>query len=273
MPDTDDGRRILARSTGLFDTVGAVAGGTAKDIVATWERVKTDVRDIHVRLFYRPLLSAVAATEYDARALTGDEAHDRLAAIGFLDAKGALSHIAALTKGVSRKTTVQRTLMPVMLRWFAEGVDPDAGLVAYRRISERLGDSPWFLRMLRDSAGAAQSLTMLLSGSRYVGELWNGFPNLLPGSTVGELWPRSVEVLEHEARAIVRRRGTVKDAAKGIRAVRRRELLRTAIGSMTGALTIKDVTTALTTIADVTITAMLSAATCSRMANRRSSSR
>src|SRR5699024_2530701 len=106
----------------------------------------------------------------------GAEAHDRLAAIGFQDPRSALAHIGALTKGVSRKTTVQRTLMPVMLRWFAEGVDPDGGLVAYRRISERLGDSPWFLRMLRDSAGAAESLTMLLSGSRYVGDLMEWIP-------------------------------------------------------------------------------------------------
>jgi glutamate-ammonia-ligase adenylyltransferase len=43
--------------------------------------------------------------------------------------------------------------MPVMIRWFADGVDPDYGLLAFRRISERLGDTPWFLRMLRDSSG------------------------------------------------------------------------------------------------------------------------
>lgn len=260
MPADDEGRRVLARATGLFEVDGAFAGGTAKDVMATWARVKHEVRDIHVRLFYRPLLSAVAATEYDARALTGAEAHDRLAAIGFQDPRSVLAHIGALTKGVSRKTTVQRTLMPVMLRWFAEGVDPDGGLVAYRRISERLGDSPWFLRMLRDSSGAAESLTMLLSGSRYVGDLMEWIPESVAWLDSGEqLRPRAFEVLDHEARAIVRRRTKATEAAKGIRAMRRRELLRTAIGSMTGALTIKDVTTALTTITDVTISALLTA--------------
>ncbi|WP_110588774.1 bifunctional [glutamine synthetase] adenylyltransferase/[glutamine synthetase]-adenylyl-L-tyrosine phosphorylase [Microbacterium suaedae] len=260
MPDDEESRRVLARATGLFDPSEELAGGTSKDVSATWERVRADVRDIHVRLFYRPLLSAVAATDYDARALTGSEAHDRLAAIGFRDAKSALAHIGALTRGVSRKATVQRTLMPVMLRWFAEGVDPDYGLVAYRRISERLGNSPWFLRMLRDSAGAAESLTMLLSGSRYVGELMEWIPESVAWlDSAEQLRPRALEVLDQEARAIQKRHGALQDAARAIRGMRRRELLRTAIGSMLGVLSIKDVTTSLTTITDVTLQALLRA--------------
>lgn len=260
MPLEEDERRVLARATGMFDLSAEVAGGLASDVTATWERVRHEVRDIHVRLFYRPLLSAVASTEYDARSLTGGEAHDRLAAIGFRDPRGALSHIAALTRGVSRKTTVQRTLLPVMLRWLSEGVDPDYGLVAYRRISERLGDSPWFLRMLRDSTGAAESLTMLLSGSRYAGELMEWIPESVAWLDSDEqLRPRAYEVLRHEANAVLKRRAALPEAARRIREIRRRELLRTAIGSMTGALTIKDVTTSLTAITDVTIQSLLHA--------------
>ncbi|NHI17193.1 bifunctional [glutamine synthetase] adenylyltransferase/[glutamine synthetase]-adenylyl-L-tyrosine phosphorylase [Microbacterium excoecariae] len=260
MPEGDEHLRVLARATAFYDPAAGVAGGTAVDVRATWERVRSEVRDIHVRLFYRPLLSAVAATEYDARALTGTEAHDRLAAIGFRDAGSALRHIAALTRGVSRKATVQRTLMPVMLRWFAEGVDPDYGLVAFRRVSERLGTSPWFLRMLRDSSGAAESLTTLLSGSRYVGELMEWIPESVAWLDGGEqLRPRAYEVLDQEARAIQSRRTSFDDAMRAVRGIRRRELLRTAMGSMTGDLTIKDVTTALTTITDVALQATLRA--------------
>ena len=105
----------------------------------SWESVKREVRDIHVRLFYRPLLSAVAALPAEERVLSTEQAHDRLAAIGFADPAGALRHIAALTSGLSRKATIQRHLMPVMIRWFADGVDPDYGLLAFRRLSERLG--------------------------------------------------------------------------------------------------------------------------------------
>ena len=202
---------------------------------------------------------AVASTEYDSRSLTGSRAHDPpLTAIRFRDPRGALSHIAALTKGVSRKKTVQRTLLPVMLRWFAEGVDPDYGLVAYRRISERLGDSPATLRMLRDSTGAAESLTMLLSGSRYVGELMEWIPESVAWlDSAEQLRPRAYEVLRHEASAVLKRRTALPEAARRIREIRRRELLRTAMASMTGSLSIKDVTTSLTAITDVTIQSLL----------------
>ena len=58
---------------------------------------------LHERLFYRPLLSAVAALPEDGYALTSEQAEARLAAIGFADPRGALHHIAALTGGVSRR--------------------------------------------------------------------------------------------------------------------------------------------------------------------------
>ena len=147
------------------------------------------------------LLSAVAALPEEERSLSPEQAKDRLAAIGFRDPGGALRHIGALTTGLSRKSQIQRHLMPVMLRWFADGVDPDYGLIAFRRLSERLGDSPWFLRMLRDSAGAAEDLTRVLSGSRYVGELMEWIPESAAWLDDGQaLRPRSGVALQEEAR-------------------------------------------------------------------------
>ena len=46
---------------------------------------------------------------------------------------------------------------------------------------------------------------------------------------------------------------------KAVRALRRRELLRTAMGAVLGVLTIEELATALTTITDVTIQAALRA--------------
>ena len=123
--------------------------------------------------------------------------------------------------------------MPVMIRWFADGVDPDYGLLAFRRISERLGSTPWFLRMLRDSSGAAESLTRVLSSSRYVGELmewipesaaWLDDPELLQARGTGL-------ALQEEARAIQTRHVTIDDAMRSVRALRRRELLRIAMSA------------------------------------------
>lgn len=252
MPSRPEDLRVLARSSRLADT--------AEGVWAEWESVKREVRDIHVRLFYRPLLSAVAALPAEERSLSTEQAHDRLAAIGFADPAGALRHIAALTTGLSRKSTIQRHLMPVMIRWFADGVDPDYGLLSFRRLSERLGDTPWFLRMLRDSSGAAESLTRVLSGSRYVGELMEWIPESaawLDDQT--QLRPRSGLALQQEARAIQTRHTTIEDAMRSVRALRRRELLRVAMAAIIGTVTIEDLADGLTTITEVTIQATLRA--------------
>lgn len=252
MPARDEELRVLARATGLAET--------GQRVWETWESTKREVRDIHVRLFYRPLLSAVASLPEAERSLSPAQAHDRLAAIGFTDPAGALRHIGALTSGLSRKATIQRHLMPVMIRWFADGVDPDYGLLAFRRISERLGDTPWFLRMLRDSSGAAESLTRVLSGSRYVGELMEWIPESAAWLDDPELLrPRSGVALQDEARAIQTRHDTIDDAMRAVRALRRRELLRTAMAAILGTLTIEELAEALTTVTEVTIQATLRA--------------
>ncbi|WCM56827.1 bifunctional [glutamine synthetase] adenylyltransferase/[glutamine synthetase]-adenylyl-L-tyrosine phosphorylase [Microbacterium sp. EF45047] len=252
MPRAEHALRSLARATGLADTGDGVQ--------RVWEGVRREVRDLHTRLFYRPLLSAVASLPEEERELSPEQAGDRLAAIGFRDPAGALRHIAALTSGLSRKATIQRHLMPVMLRWFADGTDPDYGLLAFRRISERLGDTPWFLRMLRDSSGAAERLTTLLTASRYVGELMEWIPESvawLDGTDA--LQPRGQAALDEEARAIQTRHDRAKDAFRAVRALRRRELLRTAMGAVLDVLDIDQVAQALTDITDATIQAALRA--------------
>ncbi|MFD5214952.1 bifunctional [glutamine synthetase] adenylyltransferase/[glutamine synthetase]-adenylyl-L-tyrosine phosphorylase [Microbacterium sp. NPDC058345] len=256
LPRDDEGLRIIARATGLADS--------AAGLRAVWDGVRRDVRDLHTRLFYRPLLEAVASLPADERELAGglsaQQASDRLAAIGFRDAAGALRHIAALTSGLSRKATIQRHLMPVMLRWFAEGTDPDYGLIAFRRISERLGDTHWFLRMLRDSSGAAERLTRVLSSSRYVGELMEWIPESVAWlDSPDALRPRGGAALDEEARAIQTRHTTIKDALRAVRALRRRELLRTAMGAVLDHIGVDEMARALTEITEAAIQAALRA--------------
>ncbi|WP_314502220.1 bifunctional [glutamine synthetase] adenylyltransferase/[glutamine synthetase]-adenylyl-L-tyrosine phosphorylase [uncultured Microbacterium sp.] len=252
MPSRPDELRVLARASGIAES--------GEKIWQRWETVKREVRDIHVRLFYRPLLSAVAALPEEGRTLSPAQAHDRLAAIGFTDPIGALRHIAALTSGLSRGATIQRHLMPIMIRWFADGVDPDYGLLAFRRISERLGSTPWFLRMLRDSSGAAENLTRVLSSSRYVGELMEWIPESAAWLDDPELLrPRTGRALQDEARAIESRHAAIDDAMRSVRALRRRELLRIAMSAILGTSTIEEIANALTTVTEVTIQATLRA--------------
>ncbi|MFZ4895806.1 bifunctional [glutamine synthetase] adenylyltransferase/[glutamine synthetase]-adenylyl-L-tyrosine phosphorylase [Plantibacter sp. Mn2098] len=253
MPRDEPSLRALARASTLATS--------ADGLTTRWEATKHEVRQLHERLFYRPLLSAVAALPEGGMSLTSDQAEARLAAIGFLDARGALAHIAALTAGVSRRATIQRHLLPVMLGWFADGADPDYGLLAFRRLSEALGESHWFLRMLRDSSGAAERLTRVLSGSRFIGELMDRIPESaawLAGDD--ELQPRSRAALEEEAASILRRHESAESAAGALRGIRRREVLRVAMSSTVGLLDVERLATALTDISTVTLEGVLSAA-------------
>ncbi|HEV7957124.1 MAG TPA: bifunctional glutamine-synthetase adenylyltransferase/deadenyltransferase, partial [Marisediminicola sp.] len=188
-----------------------------------------------------------------------EQAAARLSAIGFLDAKGALAHISALTSGVSRRATIQRHLLPVMLQWFADGPDPDYGLLAFRRLSEDLGESHWFLRMLRDSSGAASRLTSVLSSARYVGVLLESIPEAAAWvENEEELEPRSAESLLEETRAILARHTEPAAAAAALRTARRREVLRLAMAAVLGLLDVDKLGRALSDITSTLLTGMLS---------------
>lgn len=254
MPTQEDALRVLARATGLATSAGG--------IVEEWQRTKIQVRRLHERLFYRPLLSAVAALPEEGFALTSEQAAARLAAIGFRDPRGALHHIAALTGGVSRRATIQRNLLPVMLQWFADGADPDYGLLAFRRISDDLGESYWYLRMLRDSNAAAHRITTLLSGSRFVGSLFERIPEAAAWLENDEdLAPRTQAMLVDEANATVaRHRDDVDAAAQALRTARRREILRVAIASMLGLITIEELGRALGAITTAVLSGALALA-------------
>ncbi len=252
LPRDDDGVRILARSVGYADR--------APEALQEWDRLRREVRNIHTRLFYRPLLAAVASIPDAERLLSPEQARDRLAAIGFASPKAALDHIAALTSGLSRKATVQRGLLPVMLHWMAEGHDPDYALLAFRRISDRLGDTPWFLRMLRDSSGAAERLTALLSSSRYVGELMEWIPESVAWlDDPPSLTLRDRDSLLSEMNVTVARQDSLTSAARAVRTIRRRELLRTAMAGVLGTATIDEVAASLTAITEASIQGLLAA--------------
>ena len=187
-------------------------------------------------------MSAVSKLEDSSLNLTNDQAQDRLRAIGFTDTKGALTHIAALTSGLSRRAAIQRQLLPVLLQWFGDGADPDQALLAFRRLSEDLGESPWYLRMLRDTSGAAERMTQVLSNSRLATSLLERIPEAAAWfDDLSEVQPVSADDLDAEMDAIASRHSDPEAAATSIRQVRRREVLRLAIGGVLGELTLAQI--------------------------------
>ncbi|MFT4029597.1 MAG: bifunctional [glutamine synthetase] adenylyltransferase/[glutamine synthetase]-adenylyl-L-tyrosine phosphorylase [Protaetiibacter sp.] len=251
MPRGEAEQRAIARGSRLASTAGG--------LIDAWHEVQHEVRSLHERLFYRPLLSAVAALPEDGYALTSEQAEARLAAIGFQDPRGALRHIAALTGGVSRRASIQRALLPVMLQWFSEGADPDYGLLAFRRLSDDLGEAYWFLRMLRDSSGAAQRLTQVLASSRFAGVLFERFPEAAAWlENDAELRPRSLEELLEETDATVARHSGDHDAAAtALRTARRREVLRLSLAAIVGVIRVEELGVALAEVTTAILTGAL----------------
>ncbi|MFD8423663.1 bifunctional [glutamine synthetase] adenylyltransferase/[glutamine synthetase]-adenylyl-L-tyrosine phosphorylase [Streptomyces sp. NPDC059668] len=221
--DSADLRRI-GRSLGL--RVDPVA-----ELKREWKRHRAVVRRLHEKLFYRPLLDAVAQLATGEARLSADAARERLVALGYADPAAALRHLEALASGVSRKAAIQRTLLPVLLGWFADSAEPDAGLLNFRKVSDALGKTPWYLRLLRDEGAAAENLARVLSAGRLAPDLLMRAPEavaLLGDGDGGGLEPRARAHLEQEVLAAVGRAAGGEQAVTAARGVRRRELFRTA---------------------------------------------
>ncbi len=242
MPESETQIRTIAR--------GLNVKWTSANLTDRWNEVKLEVRSLHQKVFYRPLLSAVAKLGETAR-LSSEQIFDRLRAIGFDDPKSALTHIEALTSGLSRRAMIQRQLLPVLLEWFAQGSDPDSGLLAFRRLSEDLGESHWYLRMLRDSSGAAERLTQVLSSSRLATGLFERHPEAAAWfEDTSDLNALPLAELLIEMNAIIDRHDETEKAAASIRAIRRRETLRIAMGAVLGVNTIEEIAQGLSDITE-----------------------
>ena len=226
-------RAARLRPDGRRDVVGV--------LLAEWTRNARRVRRLHEKLFYRPLLDAVSRLPTDSARLSESAAVARLGALGWASPEGALNHLRALTAGVSRAASIQQTLLPVLLDELSRSPDPDRGLLAYRRVSEALATTPWYLRLLRDEGLVAQRLMRLLGTSALVPDLLVRAPEvlrLLAAPAAGQAdeltrtrprsrrrcWPRWPD-----SRIRTPRRRTA-------RSLRRHEMLRVACADLLGQL-------------------------------------
>jgi glutamate-ammonia-ligase adenylyltransferase len=227
VPDDPEGLRWLAASLGYSAMPGHDAVGAFR---ADWVGHSSQVRRLHVKLLYRPLLEAVARVPAEELRMTPESARHRLVILGFADPAGALRHIEALTGGVTRTAAIQRTLLPILLQEFADAPEPDRGLLNYRHVSDKLGSTPWYLRLLRDGGPVARRLARVISLSRYATDLLGRDPAALRLlADDGELQPRSRESLVDGFLAAAERyTEDPVQAITAVRALRRRELFRIA---------------------------------------------
>jgi glutamate-ammonia-ligase adenylyltransferase len=248
--DDDEALRWLARAAhvrpdGRHDALGVLR-----------EELKHHnlrVSRLHAKLFYQPLLESIgpAGLEF-SHGMTPEAAERQLAALGYDGPQSALSHLAALINQSGRRGRVQSVLLPRLLDWLSDTPDPDAGLLAYRRVSEALAGQRWYLSTLRDKPAVAKRLMQVLGTSAYVPDLLMRAPEVIQNYSDGPSGPKLLDVdPEAVAGALIASAGRHTDPARAIaaaRSLRRRELARVASADLLGMLKVTDVCDALTSV-------------------------
>ncbi|MGW5108861.1 bifunctional [glutamine synthetase] adenylyltransferase/[glutamine synthetase]-adenylyl-L-tyrosine phosphorylase [Nocardia sp. NPDC004123] len=259
-PEDEEGMRWLARAAhmrpdGRQDAVGVLTSEIKRNAVR--------VRRLHAKLFYRPLLESVARLDADSLRLSPEAAVRQLAALGYVAPENALGHLKALTGEVGRKGRIQALLLPTLLEWLGETPNPDAGLLAYRRVSEGLDNEIWFLRELRDEGAIAQRLMIVLGSSAYLPDLLINAPETIRMYADGPDGPLLLATKPSDvARGILpgaRRYDDPRRAVATARSLRRHELARVASADVLGMLDVPQVCEALSSVWIATLEAALQA--------------
>ena len=248
-PEDREALRWLARAAHMRPDGRKDALGVLESEI---KRNSSRIRKLHARLFYRPLLDSVSKLDKEALRLSPDAAIRQLAALGYNAPQHAMEHLAALSGGASRKARIQALLLPQLLEYLGDTTDPDAGLLAYRRLSDALYDTVWFLRVLRDEPAVAERLMTVLGSSAYVADLLVKSPDVIRLYADASTGPRLLEANPPEvARALVASSSRYSDPARAIaaaRSLRRAELARVASADILGMLDVPQVCKALSAV-------------------------
>ncbi|MFZ1177177.1 MAG: bifunctional [glutamine synthetase] adenylyltransferase/[glutamine synthetase]-adenylyl-L-tyrosine phosphorylase [Mycobacterium sp.] len=252
LPEADDEEAVrwLARAAHIRPDGRHDAAGVLREEL---RHQNLRVSQLHAKLFYQPLLESIGPTGLEiAHGMTSEAAERQLAALGYEGPQTALKHMSALVNQSGRRGRVQSVLLPRLLNWMSYAPDPDAGLLAYRRLSEVLAGESWYLSTLRDKPAVARRLMHVLGTSAYVPDLLMRAPRVIQDYGDGAAGPK---LLETEPAAVAR--ALIASAARhtdpvraiaGARTLRRRELARIGSADLLGMLEVTDVCKALTSV-------------------------
>ncbi|WP_421839992.1 bifunctional [glutamine synthetase] adenylyltransferase/[glutamine synthetase]-adenylyl-L-tyrosine phosphorylase [Mycobacterium sp.] len=252
LPEADDAEAVrwLARAAHIRPNGRLDAAGVLREEL---RHQNVRVSQLHDKLFYQPLLESIGPAGLEVtHAMTSEAAERQLAALGYDGPETALKHMSALVNQSGRRGRVQSVLLPRLLDWMSYAPDPDAGLLAYRRLSEALAMQSWYLATLRDKPAVAKRLMHVLGTSAYVPELLMRAPEVIQQYGDGASGPKLLETDPATvARALIAsasRYGDPIRAIAGARTLRRRELARIGSADLLGLLEVTEVCCALTSV-------------------------
>ena len=257
IPAAPAARERLAKAMGYRDGPGPSARERFDSDLVTR---RAEVRAIHERLFYRPLLEAFAASP--ATGLTAEGVGRQLAALGFQDAAGAKRAFEELTSGLSRRSRLMQQLLPLMLGWLSVSPDPDLGLEQLRLLVATAPDHAALIAALRDNPVAAERLCTLLGTSRLLGRLLDRLPPTLArlgDDTALAAFP-SREALIAEATRRIEVRPRREEAIAGLHRFVESHVLWLAAQDLVGGADVTQIGERLSDLADAVVAGALEAA-------------
>lgn len=263
VPDDAQQQERIARALGYRASGDRPARDRFRqDLSAT----QAEVRELHAKLFYRPLLeryatlpSATAGVSVPGEISSlGEQAgRDRLIALGFRDGAAALRDIRALTSGLTRQARTLRAVLPAVLQVLQDTPDPDRGLASFRDLVQGHGGRAELLSYLRDHPAATELLGRVLGTSPVAGELLRSQPQ-------GIEWLRDSKLREQprDAQALTRMglaRLHWQDPDAAIRRFKRLELLRIVLRDLSDAAGVGTIGAELSALAQACVAAGLQA--------------
>ena len=162
LPESPHARSVLGRSLGLE---GAAA------LEAEFGRRTSLVRDLHERLFYRPLLEAFARGVAPRPGLEREATEELLTGLGFRRPSAAYEVLNGLVSPATRLGKVLGHVFPVMVPALALAVEPDAALVRLERVGTAIGVDPHIADALAADPSAARRLAHVVAVSSFATDL------------------------------------------------------------------------------------------------------
>jgi len=250
LPEAYEDREWLGRAMGF-------AVDPATEFAEHLARVRETVRDLHERLYFRPILDALVGM--DTARLTQSGAAVRLEALGFRKVVAASQTVNDLLSGVSRRSRVMHQVLPLLLDWLSQSPDPDLGLAQLRLLLAHSSDHASLIRILQTNPVAGERLCKLLGTGKLVGDLMDRIPEFVPRLADDALIARIRNVDDDTARLIgVLDARPEREARIGtIRRFVRRRKLRIAARDILGAAPPESTLRALSDSADAAVAGSL----------------
>ncbi|HEY5859865.1 MAG TPA: bifunctional glutamine-synthetase adenylyltransferase/deadenyltransferase, partial [Actinomycetota bacterium] len=187
LPADPRARTTLARSLGMAD---------AAELQRTYDATTAEVRTIHERLFYRPLLEAFAGPAVPSPGVDRAATEELLGGLGFASPARSYEVLRRLVDPATRIGKVLTNVFPVMVPQLALAPDPDGALVRLERIADAVGDGHGPADILAGDPAAARRLAAVAGASSFSTDLLATDPGRMVALTdvgVGRGSPRATD--------------------------------------------------------------------------------